>query len=68
MKRVRYKVYLTTGAILTTEGLAKDASLGLSEVCTSMMEGMWYIWLVDGVKVCINSIQVTHVTAEEIGE
>ena len=66
MKRVRYKVYLTTGAILMTEMLASDTTRGLSDVCKQMKDGEWPIWMADKVKACINPGQVTHVTAEEI--
>ena len=68
MRRIRLKTYLTTGAILGTELLATDAAVELSKVCRAMMDGNWYIFLVDGVKVCVNPAQVTHVAAEEIEE
>lgn len=68
MKRIRYKIYLTTGAILTTEMLASDPTVGLSDVCKTMVDGLWPIWLVERVRVCINPAHVTHVAAEEVEE
>lgn len=68
MKRVRYKVYLTTGAILALEMLASDTTMGLSDVCKPMKDGDWPIWLIDKVRVCVNPAHVTQVTAEEIEE
>ncbi len=66
MKRVRYKIYLTTGAILKMDMLTSDTTMGLSDVCKQMKDGEWPIWMADKVKVCINPALVTHVTAEEI--
>lgn len=68
MKRVRYKVYLTTGTILTVEMLASDTTMGLSDVCKQMKDGEWPIWMADKVKVCVNPRHVIQVTAEEIEE
>lgn len=68
MKRVRYKIYLTTGTILTVELLASDPTVGLSEMCRQMMDGQWPIWLVDTVRVCVNPAHVAQVTAEEVEE
>lgn len=68
MKRIRYKIYLVTGAVLTVELLASDPTIGMSDMCKSMKDGDWPIWLVDKVKVCVNPAHVTHVTAEEISD
>lgn len=69
MKRVRYKIYLTTGAIVSAELLATGPTTGLSDICRQLKDGLWYIFrLVDGATVCINPAQVTHVAAEEIEE
>lgn len=69
MKQVRYKIYLTTGAILTVEMLTSDTTIGLSDIGKTMMEGMWCMFrLVDGATVCINPAHVTHVAAEEVEE
>lgn len=66
MKRVRYKIYLTTGAILTIELLASETTMGLSDVCKAMKDGEWPIWMVGKVKVCVNPSHVIYVTAEEV--
>ena len=68
MKRVRYKIYLTTGAILTVELLSSDTTTGLSEICRQMKDGQWPIWMVDTVRVCVNPAHVAQVTAEEVEE
>lgn len=68
MKRVRYKIYLTTGAILMTEMLASDTTMGLSDACKQMKDGDWPIWMACKVKVCVNPAHVVYVTAEEIEE
>lgn len=68
MKQVRYKIYLTTGAILALEMLASDTTMGLSDVCKQMKDGDWPIWLTDRVRVCVNPAHVIYVTAEEIEE
>lgn len=68
MKRVRYKIYLTTGAIVSAELLATDPTVGLSEICGQMKAGQWPIWLVDTVRVCVNPAHVAQVTAEEVEE
>lgn len=68
MRQVRYKIYLTTGAILAVELLAFESTMGISDVCKQMKDGNWPIWMVDKVKVCINPAHVVYVTAEEIEE
>lgn len=68
MKRVRYKIYLTTGAILTVELLSPELTVGLSEICGQMKAGQWPIWMVDTVRVCVNPAHVVQVTAEEVEE
>lgn len=68
MKRVRYKIYLTTGAILAVDLFGFETTMGLSDVCKQMKDGDWPIWMACKVKVCINPAHVVYVTAEEIEE
>lgn len=76
MRRIRYKIYLTTGAILAVEMLASDTTMGLSDACKQMKDGDWPIWLADNgayhmaarIKVCVNPAHVIYVAAEEIEE
>ena len=68
MKRVRYKIYLTTRAIVSAELLATDPTMGLSDICKQLKDGQWPIWMVDRVRVCVNPAHVVQVTAEEVAE
>ena len=68
MRRIRYKIYLTTGAILVVEMPASDTTTGISDICKQMKDGQWPNWMTGKVKVCVNPRHVIQVTAEEIEE